>query len=87
MASTRKPSEEILQYIGDTVRLIVSKPEEVEVKVSVTPDIICYKILVPQKEVGRIIGTKGVNIEAIRKICRVIAAIREVRVDIQVEEG
>ena len=87
MSTTSKPAQEILEYISDTVKLIVSDPSQVEVTLSENHDIICYKIKVPPGEVGRIIGAKGVNIEAIRKVCRVIAAIREVRVDIQVQEG
>ena len=87
MASNSEATEEILSYIEGTIELIVTKPERSKVSVIEHEDIICYKITADKEDVGRVIGQKGANIDAIRRICRVIATIRHVRVDIQVAEA
>jgi predicted RNA-binding protein YlqC (UPF0109 family) len=59
-------------YIKDTVKAIVDKPENVEVSVSISTKAIIIQTKVDQSDCGKIIGKRGRTIDALKVICLAI---------------
>jgi len=55
-------------WIGETIRKMVDKPEEVSIEVSVSTKTIIVQIKVSQTDCGKIIGKRGRNIDALKDL-------------------
>ena len=61
-------------FIETTVRYLVDKPDEVDVKVVESDETILYELRVGDGDFGKVIGKRGRNISAIRTILFAINA-------------
>ena len=61
-------TENIKALVEYLVKLVVDKPDEVEIKVSFTTKSILVQIVANQKDFGKIIGRKGKCIDAFKII-------------------
>ena len=74
--------KELIEYIAG---LLVSKPEEVQVKVDDAGDRVGLRLSVASDDMGRVIGRRGRVANAMRALLRVMAVRRGVRVDLDIE--
>ena len=56
------------KLLGDMVKAMVDKPDEVNVAVVEEKDTIIYELTVGDGDLGKVIGKKGKNINAVRTI-------------------
>ena len=56
------------QLISDMVKAIVDKPDEVKVEIEETDNVQIYRLSVGEGDLGKVIGKKGKNINALRLI-------------------
>lgn len=82
MHQAKDPMKELVEYIAGS---IVSKPEEVQVKVDDAGDRIVLRLSVASDDIGRVIGRRGRVANAMRLLLRVMSASRGVRVDLDIE--
>ena len=59
-------SELLKEYIVNTVKLIVDRPADVEVNVSISTKNVIVQIQVHKTDCGKIIGKKGRTIESLK---------------------
>lgn len=59
-------SELLKEYIVNTVKLIVDRPEDVDVNVSISTKNVIVQIQVHKTDCGKIIGKKGRTIESLK---------------------
>ncbi|MBL7013332.1 MAG: KH domain-containing protein [Candidatus Marinimicrobia bacterium] len=62
------------EFIENAVKLLVDKPDEVQVNVVETEQRIIYELTVGEGDFGMVIGKQGRNISAIRTIVFAINA-------------
>lgn len=62
------------EFIESTVKLLVDKPDEVDVQVIETDETILFELRVGDGDFGKVIGKRGRNISAIRTILFAINA-------------
>jgi len=74
-------------FLKKIVGSIVDKEESVEIKEEVGNGLTTYTIVVPQDEIGKVIGKRGKVINALRTLARLKAMKKEQRVLIKVEEA
>lgn len=72
-------------FLNKVVSFIVDSPEKAQIEEKVEDGLKIYTILVPEEEVGKIIGKGGKVINAIRSLARVKALKKQERVLIKVE--
>jgi predicted RNA-binding protein YlqC (UPF0109 family) len=72
-------------FLEKLVSYIVSEGVSFEIKEEVFEGLITYTILVPEEEIGKIIGKEGRVISAIRTLYRLKAVKEQKRVLIKVE--
>lgn len=65
-------SDLLKSYIEKTTKLVVDKPELVEVISSITTKAIILQIKVDQSDCGKIIGKQGRTIDAFKVLCLAI---------------
>jgi len=65
-------SDLLKSYIEKTTKLVVDKPESVEILASVTTKAIILQIKVDQSDCGKIIGKQGRTIDAFKVLCLAI---------------
>lgn len=65
-------AELLKSYIEKTAKLIVDKPDAVEVISSITTKAIILQIKVDQSDCGKIIGKMGRSIESLKILCLAI---------------
>ena len=56
------------QLLCDMVKAIVDKPDEVKVEVEETDSVQIYKLSIGKGDLGKVIGEKGKNVNALRVI-------------------
>ena len=56
------------KLLGDMVKAMVDKPDEVNVSVVEEKDTIIYELTVGDGDLGKVIGKKGKNVNAVRTI-------------------
>ena len=56
------------QLLGEMVRAIVDKPDEVDVTLTESENTKIYELRLGDGDVGKVIGKKGRNVSAIRTI-------------------
>ena len=56
------------KLLEDIVKTIVDKPDEVKVEVNESENIIVYELNVGDGDLGKVIGKKGRNVNAIRTL-------------------
>tara|TARA_Y100001970_G_C13421736_1_gene456925 strand:- start:85 stop:318 length:234 start_codon:yes stop_codon:yes gene_type:complete len=56
------------KLLGDMVKAMVDKPDEVNVAVVEEKDTIIYELTVGDGDLGKVIGKKGKNVNAVRTI-------------------
>ena len=56
------------KLLEDIVKAIVDKPDEVSVNVNESDNTVIYELTVGEGDLGKVIGKKGKNINAIRTI-------------------
>lgn len=64
--------DQIKSLIEDLVKLIVDKPNEVEVKVLCTTKSVLVQIKANQEDLGQIIGRKGRTIDSLKVIATAV---------------
>ena len=62
------------EFIESTVKLLVDKPDEVDVQAIETDETILFELRVGDGDFGKVIGKRGRNISAIRTILFAINA-------------
>ncbi len=62
------------EFIESTVKLLVDKPDEVDVQVIETDETILFELRVGDGDFGKVIGKRGRNISSIRTILFAINA-------------
>jgi len=62
------------EFIESTVKLLVDKPDEVDVQVIESDETILFELRVGDGDFGKVIGKRGRNISAIRTILFAINA-------------
>lgn len=65
-------TESIKGFVIGIVKLIVDKPDEVDVFVTTTTKSILVQIKVDKKDIGKVIGKKGRTIDALKLITTVV---------------
>jgi hypothetical protein len=65
-------SEMLQEFIVNTVRLIVDRPSDVDVNVSISTKNVIVQIQVHKTDCGKIIGKKGRTIESLKIICSAV---------------
>ena len=65
-------SEMIRDFVADTVKLIVDRPKDVDVNVSISTKNVIVQIQVHKTDCGKIIGKKGRTIESLKIICSAV---------------
>ena len=74
-------------FIGNLVKPLVLKPEEVVVKqFSDEDDLITIQVMVSPEDIGRVIGKKGRIANSIRTIAYACAAREGKRLEISIDE-
>ncbi len=73
-------------FLEKLVSYIVTEGISFQVEEELSESLIIYKILVPEEEIGKIIGKEGKVISAIRTLCRIKAAKEQKRVLIRVDK-
>ena len=61
-------SEMIKEFVANTVKLMVDRPDDVEVNVSISTKNVIVQIQVHKTDCGKIIGKKGRTIESLKII-------------------
>jgi len=59
-------------YVENTTKAVVDRPEIVEVSVSVSTKAIIIQVKVDQSDCGKIIGKRGRTIDALKVLCLAI---------------
>ncbi|MGB9637522.1 MAG: KH domain-containing protein [Microgenomates group bacterium] len=72
-------------FLKKIVSSIVENPEKIEIVYSNNDNLSVYTILVPESEVGKIIGKGGKVINAIRCLAKLKALKEQTRVLVKVE--
>jgi predicted RNA-binding protein YlqC (UPF0109 family) len=65
-------SKTLQDFVEETTKMLVDKPKDVKVNVSVTTKNIIVQIKVDQEDCGKVIGKSGKTIEALKLICLAI---------------
>jgi uncharacterized protein len=65
-------SQLLKEYVSDTTKKVVDKPESVEVNVSVSTKAIIIQVRVDADDCGKIIGKHGRTIDALKVLCLAI---------------
>lgn len=72
-------------FLTKLVSLIVEDPKEIEIKTEEDQGQTVYTIILPENEVGRVIGKQGKIITAIRCLAKLKATKSQEKVFIKVE--
>lgn len=72
-------------FLKKLVSYIASEGVSFEIKEELLDGLTTYTILVPEEEIGKLIGKEGRVISALRTLCRLKAAKEQKRVLIKVE--
>ncbi len=75
--------KEVVEYL---VKLIVDKPEEVEISEKSGEHMIIFEIQANKQDFGKIIGKHGKNIQAIRTLVSAVSAKAGKRATIEIIE-
>jgi hypothetical protein len=76
----------VKELIETVVKALVDKPEEVTVSEITGHRTIVYELKVAKKDMGRVIGKKGNNINAIRELLSALAEKQQKRVTLSLLE-
>jgi len=75
------------EFVEFIVKQLVDKPEKVKIEVSMlSQNTIEIKIEVEQSDIGKVVGKKGKNINALRTLLTAVAAKEHHRATLQVVE-
>ena len=58
----------MLEFIEQAIKLLVDKPDEVKVDIVETEQRLIYELTVGDGDLGKVIGKKGKNVNAVRTI-------------------
>lgn len=72
-------------FLEKLVSFVVTEGVAFKIEEELSEGLTIYKILVPEEEIGKIIGKEGKVISAIRTLCRIKAAKEQKRVLIKVD--
>lgn len=61
-------SDELRQYVEETTKKIVDRPDDVNVQSTITTKAVIIQISVDKSDCGKIIGRKGRTIEALKTL-------------------
>jgi predicted RNA-binding protein YlqC (UPF0109 family) len=65
-------SDMLRDFVKDTTEKIVDKPEDVDVKTTVSTKAVIVQVRVDDKDCGKIIGRRGRTIDALKVLCLAI---------------
>ncbi|NHJ48922.1 MAG: KH domain-containing protein [Asgard group archaeon] len=65
-------SDMLNDFVQDTTQKIVDKPEDVEVKATVSTKAVIIQVRVHDRDCGKIIGRRGRTIDALKVLCLAI---------------
>jgi predicted RNA-binding protein YlqC (UPF0109 family) len=75
------------EFVEFIVKQLVDKPDKVSVELSIpNENTFEIKIKVDQSDIGKVVGKKGKNIDALRTLLTAVAAKERHRVTLQVLE-
>jgi len=75
--------KEIVEYL---VKLIVDKPEEIEIAEKQGEQVIMFEVRANKQDFGKILGKQGKNIQAIRTLINAVSAKAGKRTIIEIVE-
>jgi len=75
--------KEIVEYL---IKLIVDKPEEIEVAEKQGEHVIIFEVQANKQDFGKILGKQGKNIQAIRTLVNAVSAKAGKRTIIEIVE-
>lgn len=75
--------KEFIEYI---IRNLVDNPDQVEVNEVASANVVIFEIKVIKSDIGKIIGKKGMTINAIRTIIYTLASKNNLRVTLHIVE-
>lgn len=76
----------VKQFIEQIVSYIIDENTSFEVKEEPSEDLTVYTILVPEPEMGKLIGKGGKVVSSIRTLCRLKAVKNQERVLVKVDK-
>ena len=83
MAEKKTNDQEFLEYV---VKTLVDHPEDLSIEERNDQDATILVIHANQEDIGKIIGKSGRIIRALRDLMKVIAAKRNIYVDVEIHE-
>lgn len=79
-----KKTTDLDEVMIQVIRLLVDRPERVQIKTASTDSTTFYDILVDGGDVGTVIGPKGKHITAVRTVFMAAAAVKGQRIAVSV---
>jgi predicted RNA-binding protein YlqC (UPF0109 family) len=79
---TAEVKEDLTEFLLHIVDLLVSDPESVRLNSAETQTMIAFELVVPNSEMGKMIGAEGSTIKAVRHLLVCAARMRNVRVNL-----
>lgn len=76
----------MVDFLKKIISSIIDNPEDFDIKQEVEDSINVYTILVPDEEIGKIIGREGKTINAIRCLCRLKSQKDQQKVLVKVDK-
>ena len=65
-------TETVKDYVEDTIKMIVDRPEDVKINVTISTKAVIIQIKVDKSDCGKIIGKQGRTIDALKVLCLAI---------------
>lgn len=76
--------EPAIAFLDFCVRQIVEYPSDVQIDRTVQEDSVVFRLHVNEHDIGRVIGKKGVTIQAMRTLLRALGARNHARYELQI---
>lgn len=72
-------------FLEDTLKAIVTKPEEINIERKVDEMGVLYTVKVSQDDISTVIGKKGQTVQAIRMLLKIVGFKENVRANLKVD--
>lgn len=72
--------------LNEMVNGLVDQPESVDIKHVVTSTLVVFIVRVAKSDLGKLLGKKGKNIDAVRTIMQAVSVKERTRIQIEIEE-
>jgi len=74
-----------VQFLETTIKALVSKPEEIDIKRTVDEQGVLLTVKVAKEDTGKVIGKEGNIARALRVLLRAIGFENRIRASLQIE--